>query len=1313
MHRRPTEWRSFGDGFIPVSQTDDFDEGNRERRSVREFRSRVQQVLQQSTITHDDGQGSAHGSPAFSDTTLVAHDYLDVPIRHYEEVDIGSYPVEYYGSYYGPEATSLSPSPSTKAGLGLEVRSWPVASDLSPGGLYVDDPWNNISYRGSEGKIEEELPREPHNYKPFVLRGKFLVGLFLTLVILIPLAELAIQLLPHNSMTATPPQGNENTTGIRRRYMFTNGIDLTGPSTPLKRQHNPNHDNNPSATAPSASSSSEAVTNTMTATGDKTTASTPITMPQATTIITSETQPSATSPPSQATSSTSPSPPQAETSITSQSLSFSTTTSLQAETSTPSSSVPRPPDTTSDDEPPPAVTSSEDSPQPPYTPPPVSASVPISLPGHEVPASSHESYSSDSSTLATSSVLSSTNVITTTSQTGDPGPLPTTDHPGDPATLTSSAESSIPLPTYTEGTSPPVTPTLPPSSLPTDPNEPKPDPSSSDTGSTPPLPTDSGPTTNPTVTLPTQPPPPPPTSSSKPIPDPPTTAVTSSISVTFSSSMTTIDSPSITTPSSSNSYSTDSSITNTIPPGNEPSSTLPNSSVESVTSTEEVSSSSSTSMGSSTTIDITVGTTDHVSETIPPSHSEPYSETSPTSNTITATSLSQTIQPSSSSSEPFPTSTTFSAEQTTLPPITTTIVTSVTRSDGVFIETTFVSVIHPIKAELDDSVTDYVTIYTDSNGRLTTETVLAYASTTTIIYTDAHGIPTSTQTSILLRLPMQTTLLDYQGRATKTESYYTEESTETLYDKDHHPTATRIATITELISLITLSDSNGVPTKTITDLIPLAPASSTTTKVVKPISTASSNSEGNMTLHVIPVSDGKYFLGLMFPTFVAIVVSIPIRILDQTAKLYQPFHVLASRGGQARDTLLFQTSGIWNFAGRIRSLLNGQILLTLTGLLVLGSVIMIPLSSEAVRIVLEGPDCSAAKGDTLICTMAVGIYSVPAQIAVALLVFMAVLVGLIIMVLRKWNTGLDWNPWSLYHMGRLAANNDVRTLLQRRLREKDGRITIKQAEKALGETPFVINYWRDNETLTYSILIPNEAQSLKKDGRSVTFGKGKASRMKRKGEVIPFFILTWTGRLLFLLLLCAVMIGLLIYTITGDGQTCTRFMMGKWRVVRFILTFIGVLISLIWGSLFYAVAFLSPHKLFHRIRLYNGDAVHMTPPSNPFSGLKSSLTPGRRDIYLGLVSAIAILSEVIPVLISTALDQCTERFWAHTVCLWMAIAILSIMMLTVTGSFFVSWPHMPIDPSTIAGGMYYALTKYMPMSPSSGLLFGRVSPGVV
>lgn len=736
-----------------------------------------------------------------------------------------------------------------------------------------------------------------------------------------------------------------------------------------------------------------------------------------------------------------------------------------------------------------------------------------------------------------------------------------------------------------------------------------------------------------------------------------------------------------------------------------------------MTSADQTYSSSSTST-SSIAIGSTLILTGHSSGTFSSSYSKSQSELYPTSSTIKSSITHTTEQLSSSSTEsvratsPLPLTTITKVADPQPKPITTTIVASTSNSNGLFLETTQVTVINQVKANAGGPLNTFVTTHRDSHGQPTwTETILAQESTITSTYTDVHGNPTSTQTIVVLLSPQQTVLTDYQGRATKTQNYYLGSSTQILYDKDGRPTATKTSVVTETAMLTTLFDSNSVPTETKTELVPM---SLTTTVVVTPTSKPSPNSESAKALRVVPISNGKYFLGLMLPTFVAIIVSIPIRIIDRNAKLYQPFHALASSGpAQARDSVCFRTAGIWNLTERIRSLLNGQILLTLTGLLLLGSVIMIPLSSEAVRIILEGPDCAASTGDTLTCTMVLGVYPVPAQIAVALLAFMAVLVGIVVILVRKWKTGLEWNPWSLFHMGHLGTHSEIRTLLLRRLREKNGRITNKDLDRAFAGVPFYLDYWKDNADLKYSILISNETPLLKKDGKVGPLVRRKAVRWRKKENTMPFFILTWTGKLLFLVLLCAMEIGLLIYNITGEGQDYTQFMVGRWRVVRFVFTFIGVLTSLIWGSFFYAVAFLSPHKLFHRIRLYNGEAPYMTPPTNPFSGIWSSLTPGRRDIYLGFVSATAILSEILPLLLSTTLDKCTESFWAHTVCLWMAVSILGIMIFTVAGSFLVYWPHMPIDPSTVAGGMYYALVNFVSMSPSSGLLFSRASPSLV
>jgi hypothetical protein len=41
------------------------------------------------------------------------------------------------------------------------------------------------------------------------------------------------------------------------------------------------------------------------------------------------------------------------------------------------------------------------------------------------------------------------------------------------------------------------------------------------------------------------------------------------------------------------------------------------------------------------------------------------------------------------------------------------------------------------------------------------------------------------------------------------------------------------------------------------------------------------------------------------------------------------------------------------------------------------------------------------------------------------------------------------------------------------------------------------------------------------------------------------------------------------------------------------------------------------------------------------------------------------------------------------------VAILAAMLLAVGGSFLIRWPHMPVDPRTIAGAMFYVCDSWM------------------
>lgn len=125
------------------------------------------------------------------------------------------------------------------------------------------------------------------------------------------------------------------------------------------------------------------------------------------------------------------------------------------------------------------------------------------------------------------------------------------------------------------------------------------------------------------------------------------------------------------------------------------------------------------------------------------------------------------------------------------------------------------------------------------------------------------------------------------------------------------------------------------------------------------------------------------------------------------------------------------------------------------------------------------------------------------------------------------------------------------------------------------------------------------------------------------------------------------------------------------------------------------------------------EAIRMDLPTNAFSGLYNALGRNRRDFYLGAVSATAIMSEFLPALLNNVPYRVVQTYLAHAVCTWIAVGVLSIMVLVVLMSFFVDWPTLPIDPSTILGATFYvSRLKWLPekaaQNPSSqGLMVDR------
>ncbi|KAK8006563.1 hypothetical protein PG991_012860 [Apiospora marii] len=464
----------------------------------------------------------------------------------------------------------------------------------------------------------------------------------------------------------------------------------------------------------------------------------------------------------------------------------------------------------------------------------------------------------------------------------------------------------------------------------------------------------------------------------------------------------------------------------------------------------------------------------------------------------------------------------------------------------------------------------------------------------TLLYTtltDAAGNPTATRSSLVNMAPFLTTYTDAEGRPTSTgtawhqnqwrvrtttngrgglttETYASMTTTSTMMNEWGRATGTTTMVVTETLAVTTLYDSNGVPTRTKTMW---EPVTMMTTTIVTPTSTSNSsrNSLNTSSLSALNISSKDYFVGLVLPPLLAVAVSVPVRILDQTAKLYQPFHALTSKyGAETGDSLCLQSNSLLGFVTGVRSLMRHHVLLSVTGLLLLINAVLIPLSAEAFRISVGDPDCLSRTTASSHCEAMVQAFPTLVSIAIALLSVMMLLVVVTAVTLRKWKSGVWRNPWNIEMMGQLAANQEFRGLIKKfEPKNNSGVITNKDAIKTLGQRRFGLSGWYDNYGWNYGIVIKNDAGSLPRNHkRKVGFTNKNTLAMRSKA--MPFRVLGLWGRLLAILLLVSLLVTSLVYISTGANSNFEQFMDGDSFGVRFLFCGVGVVISLYWATFF-------------------------------------------------------------------------------------------------------------------------------------------------
>jgi len=598
-----------------------------------------------------------------------------------------------------------------------------------------------------------------------------------------------------------------------------------------------------------------------------------------------------------------------------------------------------------------------------------------------------------------------------------------------------------------------------------------------------------------------------------------------------------------------------------------------------------------------------------------------------------------------------------------------------------------------------------------------TTTIISFVAPATTILTNAAGQPTLT--SLVqpppVFTPVTTVVNNAQGQPT------------TLVTSKPVPPLTQI-----------LTNPAGQPTKTLTSFPSAASGQ------------ANNNSSSNAAAVPPRTTEALYVLGMFIPTLVAVLLSIPVRILDINARVFHPWHQLAQpEGALSSRSLSLSPHGWHGHLEAFRVLRSGQWLLFATTMLTLLSALLIPLSTEAIRIDLQGPNCKPGTMTNKGCYFVTTAFmqgTIACVIVLALMAF--ILLGLAVMLGPKWRTGVAANPSSICGIASLCLHDDVRRLFTN-LPTGSGTtattgVPTESVIKAIfADRRFRLGYFygKKSGVIEYGVVLVDRDDSGEARTTSEKIGGGMRETIDELWEAenmlkhpqdqqqqeqqmfmtpngtgrdsenrhhLPFLMLGYAGRLVLLAILLGLLAMVGYYQSSSAKTGFEKFMSGEGFGVRFLFAGAGVAITLSWGSFFDSVAIISPFRLLARSPRPAHSSILLSPPRNGFSGLWAGVRRG--DVLLAITSFISICSELLPLFLANTPFRSTQLYIVNRGCTYAGIGVMSVMVIVLAGSFAVKWPSMPLDPSTAAGAMWYVCDSYMVvgggMDGSAGIITG-------
>ncbi|KAK4447973.1 hypothetical protein QBC34DRAFT_408614 [Podospora aff. communis PSN243] len=571
-------------------------------------------------------------------------------------------------------------------------------------------------------------------------------------------------------------------------------------------------------------------------------------------------------------------------------------------------------------------------------------------------------------------------------------------------------------------------------------------------------------------------------------------------------------------------------------------------------------------------------------------------------------------------------------------------------------------------------------VLTTTPGRVvTTDVATTINGTPTILQTVITVTPTPVIPAQVITASMRTTI---NGTPTTVPTVMTIPMTVITTDIattiNGTPTTMR-TTMTTPVRTITTSVSttiNGTPTTV------------STTITLEPAPTDHPSEDGrDEGLRVLPgFTPAQYFAVTYLPTILAACLAVPFGIISSSVRLMQPFHALATRhgGGRGPDTLTLDFGGMQSVVAPFAQALRGEPLPLLASLCAWLSALLAPLAAEAIGFKIHG---SCTHLNIAGCGITPGVSPGPAYALVALLATMLVLLMLTSFMLHRWETGVHADPWTLVTTASMSHSEALRAWFQGELesdsdlgeRFKEGRFQLAIFDASAGPEG-ERDEWAGS-CYEYGIV-------------PVTLYIAAASaaslRKPSKGRHIPFIALTYISRAIFLAVLIGLIVLLGYYFQLKEVTAFELFMDSQGFGVKFLFALIGTIVALFWHAFFEGLAAVGPFARMAKRPCRPEQSVLLSPwTTNVISGAAAAF---KQRYGLLLVAAVmaGIAEILLPSLLANVPFALTQTYTGWVASTSASLAVLSVMAAVLMGSLLFSrWPHMPVDPRTVAGAIYY------------------------